>query len=191
MLLVATLSTGSLLVGGCQTKTETPTPTAETVAAPKVSPPEVVSRFFELLKNGKAEAANKLLTSRAAQELKGHSQTLSPEDFGSPKYAIGSYSEDDGIAMVDCEWTGIDDSTGENRTATIQFLLRKEEGEWRLFGYECKPFDDWEPVVFSFEDFASMNLRQRIILDEAIKRRRGQGDVVEQVAELPTDTQQQ
>ncbi len=185
---------GLLVVTGCNQQTASDAQEDSTPAAVAKrtgpSPSDVVSRFLDAMRTEKVDRAEKLLTDRAVAEMNRHNHQLSSLEFGKAKYVIGDFREEGDVAFVTCQWTDIDESTGRKRTDQIEFLLKHKADGWRIFGYACQPFEDWDSVVFSFEDFATLSIRAREVYEEGIRRRRGESSptAVAQTPELDTTT---
>lgn len=126
-------TTGTAAPTATTTETATPTETETATAAPTTAagadlpPAEVVETFLTAAGDGEVERANALVHSDSPEgELEEDNQ---PEDIVVESTEV--LSQDDGVAIVRTEVTIV--SEDGDRTYTIEYELRTENGAWRMW----------------------------------------------------------
>jgi len=88
------------------------------------------------------------------------------------KFEVGKFEyvtpEKDG-AHVACVWIDRDEKGTEYKHDVI-WVLRKEDGGWRIVGMITRPFPDKDPVVFNYEDIPSLVQAKNFIQTESERR---------------------
>ena len=84
------------------------------------------------------------------------------------------YINNDG-ARVACTWTDLDEE-GQAKTDVAIWVLRCEEGKWRVAGVAAQVFPGEAPLLLNFEDPEDMFRKQQWVREE-IRRRIESGDL--------------
>jgi len=177
---------GMLLVGGpgCSKAPQTSDTTAPAAAAVHVDPPPpgmpnkdalpdvAVSTFLKAAQAGNKPLLEALLSTVARTETAKNNITFQVDSYQNSKFDVGKYEyvtpEKDG-AHVACVWIDRDEKGNEYKHDVI-WVLRKEEGGWRIVGMITRPFADKDPVVFNYEDIPSLVQAKNFIQEESERR---------------------
>lgn len=177
---------GLLLVGGpgCSKAPQTAETPAPASAAGHVEPPppgmpdkdappdKAVSTFLKALQTGDKPLLEALLSTVARTETTKNNINFQVASYQNSKFEVGKFEfvtpEKDG-AHVACVWIDRDEQGTEYKHDVI-WVLRKEEGGWRIVGMITRPFPDKDPVVFNYEDIPSLVQAKDFIATE-FKRR--------------------
>jgi hypothetical protein len=182
------------LAGGCgQAESDPPTATADAKPAEKMeSPEQIVQQLMVAFRNGNDEAAAKLITEKARQELERTGKTVSPPGSKTMQFKVGEVQyldEQKNTAHVACEITD-SDPAGELTTYNVIWGLRKESAGWRIGGIAMKVFEDQPPVLYNFEDQDDMDRKVELISDEMDRREQAAIEEAKQTllqAQQPSD----
>ncbi len=179
----------AVLVSGCsKTSTETSaTPAGNEAVAPADSevaqsetkleaPAAAAQEFLEALRTGNDEKASAMLTSVAREKTASLNRNVTPPASDTAKFSVGKvdYINNDG-ARVACTWTDLDEE-GQPKTDVAIWVLRCEEGKWRIAGVAAQVFPGEAPLLLNFEDPEDMFRKQQWVREE-IRRRIESGDL--------------
>ncbi len=132
---------------------EITTPAAIVRAAPSIdpaAPPEVVvNKFLEALKSADDQMVAFLLTTKACDEIHRRDMVIQPPGKPGARYQIGEveYAPGKTGAYVNSSWTEDGSEPYE-----IVWIMRSEEGAWRVAGMAASLDPSQEPLVLNFED---------------------------------------
>ena len=156
---------------------------AKTVTVAAKTPAEAVQSFLEAVRLGNDDVAGKMLTKLAQQKTAEMEMVVSPPGSDTATFSLGKVELVGGDgAQVDSTWTDLDQD-GDKRTDHITWILRLENGEWRIAGMATKIFQDQDPVVLNFENPQEMIDKQQAAEEEAMRRANDQS----QEARKPED----
>jgi len=179
----------AVLVSGCsKTNTETSaTPAGNEAVAPassevaenetKLEPPAAAAQeFLEALRTGNDDKASEMLTSVAREKTASLNRNVTPPASDTAKFSVGKvdYINNDG-ARVACTWTDLDEE-GQAKTDVAIWVLRCEQGKWRIAGVAAQVFPGEAPLLLNFEDPEDMFRKQQWVREE-IRRRIESGDL--------------
>jgi hypothetical protein len=136
------------------------------------SPDKTVSAFLKAAQTGDKPLLAALLSTIARAETAKNGINFQLDSYQNSKFEVGKYEfvtpEKDG-AHVDCVWIDRDKEANEYKHDVI-WVLRKEEGGWRIVGMITRPFPDKDPVVFNYEDIPSLVQAKNFIEAESNRR---------------------
>lgn len=179
----------AVLVSGCgktdsnpstaSTGTEAAAPAGDNVAQSetKLEPPAAAAQeFLEALRTGNDEKASQMLTSLAREKTASLNRNVTPPASDTARFSVGKvdYINNDG-ARVACTWTDLDEE-GQAKTDVAIWVLRCEEGKWRVAGVAAQVFPGEAPLLLNFEDPEDMFRKQQWVREE-IRRRIESGDL--------------
>ncbi|MBX3413013.1 MAG: hypothetical protein KF708_10025 [Pirellulales bacterium] len=170
MLSIATLAFSPLLLTGCGSQSPAE-PAAQTQAPADVEGPDkAVFKFLEAVRTGNEKIADEMLTPTARQKTKELEMVVAPPGSDTASFEVDSVEmvAEDG-AHVSCVWSDVDES-GERRSDSIIWMVRREFDGWRIAGMATKVFEDQPPLFLNFEDPEDM-LRKQQMLQAEIERR--------------------
>ncbi len=142
---------GVLFVGltGCGGSTPAPAPAAQAAVA---GPDQTVKQFLEAVRSGDDATAQSMLTKLAQQKTKEMDMVVAPPGSDTAQFEVGQVQQSsDGTARVQSTWSDLDHE-GSRRTDQIEWILRPENGQWRIVGMATQIFPDQGPVVLNFEN---------------------------------------
>lgn len=122
--------------------------------AATASPAQVVTFFLDSLRAGNQAHVAATLTKKARQETSREGLEVRPIGTPDAKYEVGTVdyvgSRKDG-AHVQSIWTEIDEN-GASATYDVIWVLRKQEGGWRIAGMATQMGEGEPPEFLNFEN---------------------------------------
>jgi hypothetical protein len=111
-----------------------------------------------------------MLTPLALKRTAEHELSVAPPGSPTAEFTVGdiAYIEGGG-AHVASTWSDVD-ATGNRRSDTLVWMLRREEGGWRIAGLGTMVFPDQPPLFLNFEDPEDMLRKQQLTEDEITRR---------------------
>jgi hypothetical protein len=138
---------------------------------------KVVRKFLQAVKSGDETTSNDLLTPLAREKTSELDMAVAPMGSESASFTVGDVKlpEEGGgqLAHVASTWTDIDDE-GQTHTDEVLWVLRHEEGNWRIGGMATKVFEDQPLLLLNFEDPADMRRKQQLAEAELERRARAE-----------------
>ncbi len=174
--MVVLLVAGTPLVG-CSSESSNPATATGDVAQPAESPDTVVNQFLTAVQAGDDATAEKTLTAEALKATQEEGMVVSPPGSSTAQFKVGPVEIVEGGAHVLSTWT--DGESSERRTDEIIWVLKIDQGAWRIAGMITKVFPDLPPVVLDFEDPADMQQQQRLVQEEFVRRAEAEAQQVE------------
>jgi hypothetical protein len=136
------------------------------------SPDKTVVAFLKAAQTGNKPLLTALLSTTARAETAKNNINFELDSYQNSKFTVGKYEfvtpEKDG-AHVACLWIDRDNDGTEYKHDVI-WVLRKEEGGWRLVGMITRPFPDKGAVIFNYEDIPSLERAKNFIETESQRR---------------------
>lgn len=151
--------------------------TADPVAATKV--------FLEAVRTGDDEKVVSMFTQLARQQAGELNRQFAPVGSDTASYRVSDKVEflaEDG-ARVMSTWTDIG-ADGKPRSDDIMWMLRKEDGGWRIAGMAAVIFPGEPPLLLDFENMKE-TLRKVELLGEELERRQSGETAAEQGTTVP------
>jgi hypothetical protein len=149
------------------------TSTGEIPAPSATTPAEAVTNFLEAVRRGDDGQAEALLSELARKKTREMDLAVAPPGSPTAKFAVGGtdfpYKGTTEIAHVTSSWSDVD-SSGDELTDEIVWILRNENSGWRIAGMATKLFEDQPPLILNFEDPEDM-VRKQKSAEAEIRRR--------------------
>lgn len=125
-----------------------------------------VEGFLKALSRRNESQVAHLLTTKARNEAASHGfgvRALGSETARFEIAAAKPYAFENGVQgqEVSCTWHDHDEQ-GAPQSFSASWLLKQEEGNWRVCGMKSPLPGSATTIVFNFEDFASMEANQRL-----------------------------
>jgi len=161
----------TLALVGCGTS-EAPVASAGQGARAELDGPAAsVYVFLEAARTGDDEKAITMLTSAAQQEATKRGKAVTPPLNDAAQFVVGEvrYLPNTDLAHVASRWTVTDPATGQSESSDITWVLRREEGQWRVGGMAVPIFKGRPPLLLNFEDLDDME-RQKAMLEAELAR---------------------
>ena len=133
-------------------------------------PAAALKEFLHALRTGDDRKATEMLSTVAREKMAAQNRNVTPTASDTASFAIGAvdYVNDDGARVV-CHWTDLDEER-QPKTDKAVWVLRREQGVWRIAGVAYQLFPGEEPLLLNFEDPEDM-FRQQQWGREEIRRR--------------------
>jgi len=156
--------------GAATSNKDNPSAQSDPSARGDDSPSAAVYAFLEAVRTGDDAKTAEMLTPLARQKTAEHNMVVAPPGSDTARFELEeAESLPGGCARVASRWIDVD-QTGETRTDHMAWMLRKEEGGWRIAGVAASVFEGEPPLLLNFEDPEDM-VRKRQMLAEEIRRR--------------------
>jgi hypothetical protein len=176
--LSALLAVGAL---GCS-KSDEPSTTLSVPAQgkavdkqPALEPPAAaVSEFLEAVRTGNDDKASQMLSAVSRKKLAETGLKVTPPASDTAHFEVGKveHVSEDG-ARVDTVWTDLDEN-GKPKPAHAMWVVRREDGNWRVAGVAATVFDGEPPLLLNFEDPADMTKKLEWLRQEGVRRSQGE-----------------
>jgi len=169
-LMLAGLSMAVVVFAGCGSSDgEKPAPAPQSRADAE-GPEVAVFNFLEAVRMGNEKTADAMLTPLARQKTQEMEMVVAPPGSETASFEVGDveYVAEDG-AHVSCTWSDVDES-GERRSDTIIWMVRREYDGWRIAGMATRVFEDQPPLFLNFEDPEDMIRKQQLLQEEIARR---------------------
>jgi hypothetical protein len=133
-------------------------------------PAAAVTTFLEAIRTGNDEVATRMLSKLARQKTAALNRSVTPPASDTAKFTVGKvdYIGSDG-ARVACSWTDLD-AERQPKTDEAFWVVRREEGGWRVAGVAAQIFPGEEPLLLNFEDPEDMFKKQQWVREEMRRR---------------------
>ncbi|MBN2022785.1 MAG: hypothetical protein JW809_08305 [Pirellulales bacterium] len=150
-----------------------PAPAANAGAAGELTGPAAsVYVFLEGARSGDDAKVASMLTAVARKELAEKGLSVAPPRSDTARFVVGEVrAAGPEIAHVASRWTDLNPQSGQTQASDMTWVLRKEDGQWRVGGMAMTVFEGEPPLLLDFENPEDM-LRQRAMLKAEIARRR-------------------
>ncbi len=124
------------------------------------TPGDAVHTFLTAICSADEPAMFGMLTDDACKALKSHNMSPQLPSSGSTSFEIGEVEMVDGGAHVMTKWFDrLEDGTRD--TTEVLWMLRQEQGGWRVAGMAMRVYDDQPAAILNFEDPDDMTARSR------------------------------
>jgi hypothetical protein len=174
---------------GTSARAAAPVPAAAAAAAADPAagrPDQVVTRFYQALRDGDNAAIEALLTDRAREETAKSGLAIQSQASGSLRYEIGEtdYVTDalDG-AHVASLWAE-PDPDGSLISTEVIWVLRKQLDGWKISGMATAVAEGQLPLLFNFENPADM-MQKKSYVESQLGDAQGDPAVGDSAASLP------
>jgi len=129
-------------------------------------PRATVEGFLTALSRRNETQVAHLLSQKARDEAASHGFGVRALGSDSARFKVGvahafAFETGGHGAEVACTWHDKDEQ-GAPQSFTATWILRQEEGQWRVAGMKAPLPGSSTTVVLNFEDFASMEANQRL-----------------------------
>lgn len=120
------------------------------------TPAETVEAFLAALRSADSPQVSHLLSSKARDEAARRGFAIRSPGSARARYTVGNVvlvndAESGEGAHVHCTWSDYDDA-GQEYAFEVAWIVRREEGQWRIAGMSARLPGELEPIVMNFED---------------------------------------
>jgi ketosteroid isomerase-like protein len=128
------------------------TPKAPTLQELTADPQKCVAAFLEAIRQGDDERILQLYTTKARAEASSLGEHFAPKGSDTARFEVGKVEYlDANSARVSAIWTDLDEN-GQPQSDEAIWMVRKEEGGWRVAAMAVKVFEGDEYLFLDFED---------------------------------------
>ncbi len=142
-------------------------PTIEELTA---DPQSCVAAFLEAIRQGDDRQILQLYTAKAREEATALGEHFAPRGSDTAEFEVGEVQFLDAVsARVKAVWTDINEN-GRPQSDEAIWMVRKEQGGWRVAAMAVKVFDGDEYLFLDFEDLNRTKLMIEEFRREQIRR---------------------
>lgn len=135
-------------------KSSVPVTTKSNVILP-TDPKEIVGVFLDAMRSGNAEQLAALFTTAARSEIARQGISIAPPGSEKATFVIDGVVERDGNVLVSSTWTEPSAGGVPAEEMEVVWVLRKENGNWRICEMAVDAGEDQELEVVNFEKLES------------------------------------
>jgi hypothetical protein len=138
-------------------------------------PAAVVAEFLEAVRTGNDDTALRMLSKATRQKWVALNRAVTPPASDTAKFTVGKVDYLEGGARVASTWTDLD-ADRQPTTTEAFWVVRQEDGGWRVAGVAGEAFPGGPYLILNFEDpqdmlrklqWAREEMRRRMEKDEA------------------------